>query len=67
MAAGPFAALGEPVNATIFFTILHCKMEKKWAAPGDMPFLEPAKITAHFFSILQCKMEMFCIFSKWLQ
>ena len=32
MAAGPFAALGEP-SCGHFFTILHCKMEKKWAAP----------------------------------
>ena len=59
MAAGPFAALGEPSYGQ-FFTILHCKMEKKWAAPGA-PVLA-AKITAHFFSILQCKME-----KKWLQ
>ena len=43
-----------------FFSILHCKMEKKWAAPGA-PVLA-AKITVHFFSILQCKME-----KKWLQ
>ena len=59
MAAGPFAALGEP-SCDHFFSILQCKMEKKWAAPGA-PFLA-AKITAHFFSILQCKME-----KKWLQ
>ena len=59
MAAGPFAALGEP-SCDHFFSILHCKMEKKWAAPRA-PVLA-AKITAHFFSILQCKME-----KKWLQ
>ena len=44
MAAGPFAALGEPSYGHF------C-----WAAPGA-PVLA-AKITAHFFSILQCKME----------
>ena len=59
MAAGLFAALGEP-SCGHFFTILHCKMEKKWAAPGA-PLLA-AKITVHFFSISQCKME-----KKWLQ
>ena len=56
MAAGP---LGE-LSRGHFFSILHCKMEKKWAAPGA-PLLA-AKITVHFFSISQCKME-----KNWLQ
>ena len=46
MAAGPFVALGEP-SCGQFFTILHCKMEKKWAAPGA-PFLA-AKNHGPFF------------------
>ena len=36
-----------------FFSILHCKMKKKWAAPGAP--VPAAKITAHFFSILRRK------------
>ena len=59
MAAGPCAALGEP-SCGHFFTILHCKMKKKWAAPAASVLA--AKITAHFFSILQCKMK-----KEWLQ
>ena len=59
MAAGPFAALGEPCCGH-FFSILHRKMKKKWAAPGA-PF-RAGKITAHFVAILQYKMK-----KKWLQ
>ena len=59
MAAGRFAQ-GRKGSCSQFFSILHCKMETKWAvlflarkgAPG----------AAHFFFILQCKM-----LRKWSQ
>ena len=53
MVAGRFAQ-GREGSCSHFFSILHCKMETKWAvifAAEKVP-----RGAAHFFSILQCEM-----------
>ena len=59
MAAGRFAQ-GRERSCSHFFSILHCKMEKKWTVIFAARTGAPG--AAHFFSILQCKME-----KKWPQ
>ena len=59
MAAGRLAQ-GRKGSCSHFFSILHCKMKKKWAVIFAATIGAPG--AAHFFSILQCKMV-----KKWPQ